>query len=483
MQFAGAAAGVKGGEYNNVILALTDTSTISLKRLFDGMVGEFKRLENGFQCYDSFSEKVETVKAPIALVFCDLPAKAEVTPFKGYQADVFCPRDMYNKKSGAGFDVKRDINLLMQQIADIDNQTSLARKKVLGVRYGLDVNNLESIVATLDKFDLTKDFPSDILHHFLLGWGKKSYIFFKNEVLSAEALDQLCHIFDQLIWNEYKSRTNSNALKKAGSQIGRNIKALLQVLWYGIWILIKTDPAKFQADLEVFLRAFFYLGKLNYLFFNEHEVGWSPAIVAQADDAIRTAVAIFRRDMVELVPGPKTHDLEHHIQEDILRHGNPAGFDCQAGEAKMKVQKLCNNFSNKLAPGKDVAMKYMKTEIVRHIVMGGALSDDGILKAAPKVLEEVQKCTSIKSLLGLDTGPDYVGEASLFDYEVSSVGKRRIKLRKPEYEHVNLGVPNVLMKTCRKVETPNGPLFRNGGLYRFEGAELKMAILVEVYKS
>ena len=108
--------------------------------------------------------------------------------------------------------------------------------------------------------------------------------------------------------------------------------------------------------------------------------------MAQADDAIKTAVAIFRRDMEDLVPGPKTHDLEHHIQEDILRHGSPAGFDCQAGEAKMKVQKLCNNFSKKDAPGRDVALKYMKTEIVRHIVMGGALSEDGNLKAAPKVL-------------------------------------------------------------------------------------------------
>ena len=105
MQFAGAGAVVKGGEYNNVILALTDTSSISLKRLFDGMVGEFKRLENGFKCYDSFSDKVETVKAPIAAVFCDLPAKAEVTPFKGYQADVFCHRVMYNKRSGTGLDV------------------------------------------------------------------------------------------------------------------------------------------------------------------------------------------------------------------------------------------------------------------------------------------------------------------------------------------------------------------------------------------
>ena len=65
--------------------------------------------------------------------------------------------------------------------------------------------------------------------------------------------------------------------------------------------------------------------------------------------------------MKVLVPGAKTHDLEHHIQADISMHGNPAGFDCQAGESKMKIQKLKNNYSNKHAPGKDVAKKYLKT--------------------------------------------------------------------------------------------------------------------------
>ena len=38
---------------------------------------------------------------------------------------------------------------------------------------------------------------------------------------------------------------------------------------------------------------------------------------------------------------------------------------CKAGESK--VQKFKNNYSNKHAPGKDVATKYTKTEIVRHI--------------------------------------------------------------------------------------------------------------------
>ena len=42
-----------------------------------------------------------------------------------------------------------------------------------------------------------------------------------------------------------------------------------------------------------------------------------------------------------------------------------------AGESK--VQKFKNNYSNKHAPGKDVATKYMKTEIVLHICTEGAL--------------------------------------------------------------------------------------------------------------
>ena len=84
IQLAGAPAGIKGGESNNMILALTDTSKISLRRLFDNMCGEFQRIDaEGFTCFDCFSGKVEKVKMPIAAVFGDLPARAEITPFKG----------------------------------------------------------------------------------------------------------------------------------------------------------------------------------------------------------------------------------------------------------------------------------------------------------------------------------------------------------------------------------------------------------------
>ena len=78
-------------------------------------------------------------------------------------------------------------------------------------------------------------------------------------------------------------------------------------------------------------------------------------VYSELDDSIRTVLAIFRRDMEVLVPGPKTHDLENHLLEDIQRHGSPAGFDCQAGESKIKIQKLKNNYSNK---GRNHSKKY-----------------------------------------------------------------------------------------------------------------------------
>ena len=174
---------------------------------------------------------------------------------------------MYSKKRLTGLEVVRDLLTLRRQIQEIRNEPLRTRKKQLGVKYGLDIRNLDSVLDNFNNFDLTQDLPSDILHHFTLGWGKKVLINLKTEVFGEEALNNICQIIDQLIWKEYKNRTNSNALRKAGSQIGRNIKSIYQVLWYSIWILIATDPDQYRANLEVFLRAAFYLGKVNYLVF------------------------------------------------------------------------------------------------------------------------------------------------------------------------------------------------------------------------
>ena len=46
--------------------------------------------------------------------------------------------------------------------------------------------------------------------------------------------------------------------------------------------------------------------------------------------------------MPEILQGPKSHDLQHHLIEDLVRHGNPAGLDCSAGESKMKKCRFQN---------------------------------------------------------------------------------------------------------------------------------------------
>ena len=148
----------------------------------------------------------------------------------------------------------------------------------------------------------------------------------------------------------------------------------------------------------------------------------------------------------------------------------------------MKIQKLKNNYSNKHAPGKDVALKYLKTEIVRHIVQGGALNEDGQLRASENVQQETLKLTSVKSLLGIESPGIKVGQASLFDYETVN-GKRKLKAEKPRFEHVMLGVPDQKMSTCDRIMTENGPVFRGSGLYVLDENGMQLGILINIYKS
>ena len=83
----------------------------------------------------------------------------------------------------------------------------------------------------------------------------------------------------------------------------------------------------------------------------------------------------------------------------------------------MKVQKLKNQYSNKLAPGTDVAKKVkasfvykhlifficqiMRTEIVRHIFTGGKLNQEGTECAAANVLQLAVSCQPFRMLLGI----------------------------------------------------------------------------------
>ena len=61
MQVAGSAVGEKGNEHNNLIITLTPTIKISLKRAFDAITEKFLECANGFEAYDCYSGQVEKV--------------------------------------------------------------------------------------------------------------------------------------------------------------------------------------------------------------------------------------------------------------------------------------------------------------------------------------------------------------------------------------------------------------------------------------
>ena len=95
------------------------------------------------------------------------------------------------------------------------------------------------MLSELRHFNLTRDLPADILHYFLLGWLKKTLQSVKKDFLDREGIDTICAILDKIVlWKEYGTRTTSNVFRTIASNIGRNIKALAQVIWYPFYLII-----------------------------------------------------------------------------------------------------------------------------------------------------------------------------------------------------------------------------------------------------
>ena len=53
----------------------------------------------------------------------------------------------------------------------------------------------------------------------------------------------------------------------------------------------------------------------------------------------------------------------------------------------------------------------------------------------------------------------------------------------PPRHHINLGIPNEKMTTCRKILTPTGPLFRSGGFSMRKDGELQLFFLHQIYRN
>ena len=136
------------------------------------------------------------------------------------------------------------------------------------------------------------------------------------------SLSEVCSIIDQITWCEYRPRTTSSALSAIGSQIGRNIKAVAQVLWFCLYMFLELSVEDMD-DMQAILRTVFYLSKLSYLLFNEQGVVWTPRMLEIFNELVRTVEAYLSREMDSVMKGAKSHDLTG-LRQNPLRQ-NPLG--------------------------------------------------------------------------------------------------------------------------------------------------------------
>ena len=85
------------------------------------------------------------------------------------------------------------------------------------------------------------------------------------------------------------------------------------------------------------------------MLYNESTIVCTPFMIRILRDAIRQVVVYFEKRMSDILKGPKSHDLQHHLIEDLVQHGNPASYDCSPGESKMRVQKLKKHIFKQVA--------------------------------------------------------------------------------------------------------------------------------------
>ena len=123
----------------------------------------------------------------------------------------------------------------------------------------------------------------------------------------------------------------------------------------------------------------------------------------------------------------------------------------------------------------------MRTELTRHIFDGGVLNDDGSDIPSRCVLREGESCKSFQVLLGKEDTSVFIGTMDLQDWTKTN-GKRNVKREYPIEVHEGIGIPRELMRTCRKIQTKIGPLYRCGGFYIEGNYSHQLYILVQIYK-
>ncbi|OAD80296.1 hypothetical protein PHYBLDRAFT_160943 [Phycomyces blakesleeanus NRRL 1555(-)] len=205
------------------------------------------------------------------------------------------------------------------------------------------------------SFDPALDTPVEILHTVALGVCKYLVNHLFKEVLKGNTASQvkLSDLLEQKKGSRDFTRTFRKKLRHSGSYLGKEFKILVQVLPP----ILNTE---FTDNTEVKVDSDFdqYLNNVD-------------------NTACRLVKPLYEYDIyanTKFSLTLKTH-LLLHLKEDIKRFGCALHFETEKGKQFNKFIRTHLVYSNRHADNRDLALKFGKQDMPRHIASGSSWID------------------------------------------------------------------------------------------------------------
>lgn len=237
----------------------------------------------------------------------------------------------------------------------------------------------------LQSFDPAKDTPVEILHTIHLGMVKYlvSYtvkIHLKTAHSPNEQQKPLDRLQNRL--NGYRSscayrRVFRRQLTHCGSFLGRDFKQLIQVLPLAMdeEFVLPTDQY-YRSVIPVLKK----LGLLSSLVFMREIDSHADTYINDVHQAATEFITdLYQFDLTHNITNPFSYRLKvhllRHLADDIRRFGCALHFETEKGEQFNKYIRDHIYHTNRQHVSKDIAIKFGKEEVVRHMMNGGSWLD------------------------------------------------------------------------------------------------------------
>ena len=190
-----------------------------------------------------------------------------------------------------------------------------------------------------------------------------------------EKMNRLINVLKLYSKRKGYSRPFSKELRHCGSFLGRDYKQLIQILPIVIAALF-TDPEE-DKDIILVNKPLKKLSTLcSLIFVRQVESHFNVYVdkVSEATKELIKEVHDFDKTIKNKTPyscKPKMH-LIRHLKDDLLQFGCALHYETEKGEQFNKLLREHLFHTNKKDTSRDLALKFGKQEVLRHIINGGS---------------------------------------------------------------------------------------------------------------